>query len=499
MRSWPICTSAAGLLFTLLSPGLALEPPLGQDSATPSVTTSVSQLTDVQPKDWAFQTLQSLQQRFDCLEGYPDQTFQGDQSLTRREFAAALQACLQQLPTLNAEDLETLARLQTEFSSELVALRQQVDTLEARTAQLQAQQFSPTTQFEGEAIFAPIAAIGSADSDERRSSNLTLSSRVELELETSFTGRDQLSVALQTGNTPELDEITDTAMARLGFEDSSDNQFELDLLSYSFPVGDRISAFVGTTGVSLSDVADILNPFFSSSGRGSISRFGRRNPIYRQGGGAALGLTYEFSEQVSLNLGYSAADADDPEDGFWGGPYSAIAQLNWYPSRRAGVGFIYIRSYNSLDTGTGSELANEPFEESQQISANSYGVVATIRAAPRFALGGWVGYTTAEAKDLTDQPGATVLNYALTLAFPHLGKEDALGGILIGQPPRVMHNDLGEAFTDQDAAWHLEGFYRFPVTDNISITPGLLVITRPEFDRTNPPIYIGTLRTTFSF
>ncbi|HEY9909821.1 MAG TPA: S-layer homology domain-containing protein, partial [Thermosynechococcaceae cyanobacterium] len=37
--------------------------------------TSISQLTDVKPTDWAFQALQPLVERYGCLAGYPDKTF----------------------------------------------------------------------------------------------------------------------------------------------------------------------------------------------------------------------------------------------------------------------------------------------------------------------------------------------------------------------------------------------------------------------------------------
>lgn len=56
--------------------------------------TSVSQLSDVQPTDWAFQALQSLVKRYGCIAGYPDGTYRGNRALTRYEFAAGLNACL---------------------------------------------------------------------------------------------------------------------------------------------------------------------------------------------------------------------------------------------------------------------------------------------------------------------------------------------------------------------------------------------------------------------
>ena len=55
---------------------------------------SVSQLSDVRPTDWAFTALQSLVERYGCIAGYPDSTFRGKQATSRYEFAAGLNACL---------------------------------------------------------------------------------------------------------------------------------------------------------------------------------------------------------------------------------------------------------------------------------------------------------------------------------------------------------------------------------------------------------------------
>ena len=87
--------------------------------------TSVSQLSDVQPTDWAFQALQSLVERYGCIAGYPDGTFRGNRALTRYEFAAGLNACLDQIlaqvggPGLDPGDLETIKKLQEDFSAQL--------------------------------------------------------------------------------------------------------------------------------------------------------------------------------------------------------------------------------------------------------------------------------------------------------------------------------------------------------------------------------------------
>ena len=64
--------------------------------------TSVSQLTDVQPTDWAFQSVQSLVERYGCVAGYPNGTFRGNRAMTRYEFAAGLNACLNRVNELIA-------------------------------------------------------------------------------------------------------------------------------------------------------------------------------------------------------------------------------------------------------------------------------------------------------------------------------------------------------------------------------------------------------------
>jgi len=176
--------------------------------------TSVSQLSDVRSTDWAFTALQSLVERYGVIAGYPDQTFRGKQSLSRYEFAAGLNSALDKINEIisagladkvSKEDLATLQKLQEEFAAELATLRGRVDALDAKTAKLEAQQFSTTTKLRGEAIFSLAAASDGSNvpvgSDR---TNTTFSYRVRLNLDTSFTGKDLLRTRLQASNTQNL-------------------------------------------------------------------------------------------------------------------------------------------------------------------------------------------------------------------------------------------------------------------------------------------------------
>jgi hypothetical protein len=57
--------------------------------------TSISQFRDVSPNTWAFEALRNLVEEYGCLVGYPDGNYRGDRALTRYEFAAGMNACLQ--------------------------------------------------------------------------------------------------------------------------------------------------------------------------------------------------------------------------------------------------------------------------------------------------------------------------------------------------------------------------------------------------------------------
>lgn len=483
---------------------------------TPDRVTSVSQLSDVQPTDWAFIALESLIQR-GCITGYRDRTFRGNQALTRYEFAASLNTCLSKVNELIAagttdaidkEDLSTLQRLQEEFAAELATSRGRVDNLEAQITKLELQQFSTTAELEGEVIFAINAAGGTDKADgsgDGVDKNPTLSNRVRLNIEASFTGEDRLQARLQARNTRTFTDATGTDMARLGFEGNNNNEVDLSQVEYRFPLGQQVRVYLEALGGGLNDFTYDLNPLgdITDSGTGSISRFGQGNPIYRQGGSTGAGIIYRFAKGASLSVGYVADDTNAPEDGIGGGSYGALAQLTFRPSKGVGIGLTYVFSYNSLETGTGSERSNDPFDgETEKVTANSYGVELSSRISPAVILAGWIGFTQAGAEDLPNKPEASIVNYAVTLAFPDLGKEGNVGGIVIGQPPKVTNNDYkvrGEKYQDEDTSLHLEAFYVFQATENIAITPGMLVIINPEHNDNNDTVYVGTIRTTFSF
>ncbi len=498
------------------SPNIAdpLSPPDDLSSEPMGQVNSVYQLSDVQPTDWAFGALQSLVERYGCIAGYPDSTYRGDRALTRYEFAAGLNACMEKITLLinkntpaTREDLAVLQQLASDFSAELATFQTRLDSL---SVDLENKQFSTTTRLTGEALFVLGGIAGSEKAGgDNLEDRVIFGERVMLNFDTSFTGKDLLHLVLLARNlTPFRTSVTGTNMTSYGFDGNENNQMIVDHLQYRFPVGERATVMIDGAGGLFNQNVDTLNPFLKSSGRGALSRFARFNPIYRLGGGVGASAVYKLSDNLSFSAGYLAQDGNKPDTkaGLFNGSYGALAQLNYQPTRRIGLALTYVNSYFSGEqvnaTGTtGSAIAREPFGK-VATSADSYGLEASFQFNPKFNLSTWAGWTIARAEHngvgVARGDEATIFNWAVTLAFPDLGKPGNLGGIAIGMPPKAIANDIS-AREDKDTSLHLEFFYRFQINDYIGITPGLMIITNPEHDADNENIYIGTLRTTFSF
>ena len=90
-----------------------------EEGDSQSQVTNVTQLRDVAPTDWAYEALRSVVERYGCIEGYPDQTYRGNRALTRYEFAAGLNSCLNSIERLIVKRLVPSAGSRLSYLREL--------------------------------------------------------------------------------------------------------------------------------------------------------------------------------------------------------------------------------------------------------------------------------------------------------------------------------------------------------------------------------------------
>ncbi|WP_445631058.1 iron uptake porin [Nostoc sp. DSM 114167] len=529
--------------------------PLDSDNPMSQVT-SVSQLQDVQPSDWAFAALQSLVERYGCIAGYTDGTYLGNRSISRYEFAAGLNACLEKINdaipavatepvlsvaegrsrsagyaypnnkinTVNHEDLILLQRLQGEFKAELQQLQQRIEAVEKQTSELQGNRFSTTTRLFGQAIFS-VQGTNSPDVDlfprdgvpERQGkTNLTFASSAQITLATSFTGRDLLLTGLSAGNLGSNASLLSTNMGRLGFESNTDNNLVISDLSYRFLASNNLGIVVGTAGVNPINTFRGISPLEGSSD-GAISLFGQRNPILSIGNGSGgIGFDWQISDRISLQGVYSAEipnfSGDTKQGGLFGGRYTAGAQLSLAPTNNIDVGVHYLYSHSPdglLGGGIGDSQLISPFANPTAFDTQAIGATVAWRINPNLQLGGWGGFTSSKPFKLSGSVETT--NWMVFAAFPNLLHPGNLGGVLVGQPPKITSSTLPDGFNfpnfsdggtaggRSDTSIHVEVFYRAQLSDNIALTPGLFVIFNPDHNAANDALIVGTLRASFRF
>ncbi|MEL4896616.1 iron uptake porin [Crocosphaera sp. Alani8] len=506
--------------------------PASRRQSSLTQVTSISELQDISPTEWAYEALRGLVERYGCIVGYPDRTFRGNRALSRYEFAAGLNACMNTIERLIQEnvavlreDIEKLKRLAQEFEQELMALGARVDNLESRVAFLEDHQFSTTTVLTGEFVVG-LTGITSGQRNggtEEVNKVTNFGYRGRLELNTTFTGNDLLYTRLATGTTPAYSDITGTFEGELGFSQPDDSDLAIELIIYEFDLAENIRMFIEPVGGAFDDFVPTVNFLDGDGASGAVSAFGTRNPLYYMAEGPGVGFQGRIFEVFEWSGGYLATDANDPDlgAGLFNGPYGLIGQFAYEPTDNFKLAFTYVHGYNNLDSGTGTRRSNfqsfieeefEDFEASVNTVNNSYGVELSWRIWDRFVFGGWGGFTSTRTLgaidigpdfDVVQRGKLDICNWAVTLAFPDAFKEGDTAGIIVGMEPWVSKADINlpEDFrrTDRDSSFHIEAIYQYPLNDNIAITPGIVVITEPDFDDRNEALVIGTIRTTFTF
>lgn len=532
-------------------PQTAVNPPARQArSAVMAQVPSAAQFRDVNPGDWAYGALDDLVTRYDCVRGYPDGTFRGDRALSRYEFAAGLNACLQQIERLTTqttgelakrEDFETLRRLMQDFESELATVGAQVDDVEARSQFLEDHAFSTTTKLFGQVVFGlqgrvpsesditsgtvndviVLAQDGVSETPDQ-ANELNLGYNVQLSLLTQFSPRQFLLTGLQAGNIDTRDTSTfgfNNPFTRLGYELDTANEVRLTDATYRQLVTPDFGLIVGPKGVG--PVSVFRGPSrIEATGFGPISRFAQRNPILQIGAGdAGFGFDWQLAENVSLQGVYAASTANDPNQGLLSGGYVAGVQLLLTPDRALDIALNYLHSYSGslggfLGVGVGDDQVSGV--GGSRLLTNAFGATLSWDVAPKVTLGTWLGFTDSQL--VTHEGRVQTVNWMFSALFPDLGGEGNSAGFFFGQPPRITASNLRDQGTltgnvpslfvnstgtsaggRDDRALHFEAFYQMQLTDDIALTPGFILVLNPNHSAGSDPILIGAIRTTFRF
>lgn len=350
----------------------------------------------------------------------------------------------------------------------------------------------PITVLRGEAIFGLeyLNNLERIDGEPSDGKNVYVGYRLRLNIDTSFFGEDRLRIRLQSRTLPELESITGSPLTNLAFDGDTSGLVEVADLWYRFPIGKSTELNITAIGGSLRDNVPVVNPLFYGSSRGSISVFGSEDPIIRSRSGAAIGISADLSDTLNVSAAALAARAGSNRFGVFGSRNSAIAQLTYVPSKT-------FRGAIALTHSKNDGVLGDEFESSDLVTGNAISGEIFYQVNKRFALGLRGGLIEAVALDLPGQPRKLISSYAATIGFPDLFGKGNLLGFVLGRPPAVTYDSVDSQ--PDVASAHLEVFYRYMLTDNLSITPGMMFVRAPDDFGGSIDYLIGAVRMTFRF
>jgi Carbohydrate-selective porin, OprB family len=466
---------------------------------------------EVKPGDWQYSALQGVASKYGCDANLNNKT------VSTVEFARGLNNCLvkfepmlaNQPNSVTSEDLEVIKKLTQEFRAQLSEIDNRINQSDKKIAQVQANQFSTTTKLKGEAIFNVTGAVSGADPN-----TTVFGKRVRLLFETSFTGKDRLWTRIAAGNQPglgnnfkngpssEAGQVSEGLVPGLAA-----GAVGVDWLAYQLPFNNSNIYIAGTGGLHV-DYAPTYGGSFddATGGNGALTNFAESSPIYKLGGGAGVGTSFPVSETTgltSVTVGYLAGNANSgaKDKGFFNGDYAALAQANFKLSDKLDAGLTYVNSYHTAGnplyafgtntgvTGSGTGGANLLGANANPgtTSANSYGAQFIFKASDTLTFNGFALNTVANKTTLGKQD---IWSYGGGVSLPNVDGKGGLIGLIVGAEPYV--GGVGKT------PFHIEGFYKYKLSDNLSITPGLIYLTAPNQIGENGA-FIGVVRTTFTF
>ena len=400
---------------------------------------------------------------------------------------------------INLEEMNSYSRSQTkssrldsntfinEVSEDIANLKSRVDGLEVKQNEFEAGGFSDTTTLDGKVNFT----VGALSYD--GSGTDTVSNEAALfqymwqgNLNTSFTGDDNLYVRLKTGNASSWTKDKDHG-TYLSSSKGNSNVLKVDKIWYEFPVGDQNTVFVGPLienyymhGTTPSIYKPVLKAFTLG---GNAAAYGASTDtgagwVYRADNGLAISSNIGTKSNTTVK-GTNTGLLTDESKTSWANQIG-ITKDQWSVSAMVNLKYNdWGDSYFSTATG-----------DDRNENSTNYGLRAWWRpvdsgtATPQVSVG--YDYSVLDGYDTNDTTDA----FFVGLTWLDIFNADDRIGIALGQP-QMRENTGAEPFM-------YELYYGFKVNDSVTVTPAIFGATNAN--GTDGEDYTGAvIETQFKF
>ena len=447
-------------------------------------------------------------EQYGCVAG-SNGSFRGHRAMTRYEAAALLNACLDRITEVTDELRRLLKNSKPSWPSSRVALTASRpasanwdpvlhhQALWSGDVCCGANRFSPSveTPFDSNAEFG----------------GTVFNYDLQLALETSFSGKDQLTTVLRAGNFDGDRNVfgsggpSGLATLETAYQEGDQpNQLAIDKLFYSFPIGESITITAGPL-VGQEDMLAVWPSAYPSDPILEVLTLNGAPAAYNKNLGAGAGISWAGSSGLRASANYVSANGalSDTRSGGFATDEAAgtgTVQLGWeaetwnvaaiYSHIQNGQGLIAYATPFTQDT-LGSRGVTHAFGLGGSWSPDDSGWL------PSVSLGWGINQSDTQRKGQV----STSQSWTVGLEWNDVFLAGNNAGMAVGQP--VFATDLRGGDTPADGQFIWEWWYQFQVTDNISITPALFYLSRPLGELTPKGSTFqqlgGLIKTTFVF
>jgi len=443
---------------------------------------------NIQPGDWAHQSIKDLVKSRGCDINV------NDKALTRFEAASIVNSCLGDV----AEVSNIERTLIDEFSSELALLRGRIDGIEARMNEFEAGSFSDTTTMDGKAVFILGAvdnitdAYATGTDTTPGSEAVTLSYVYQMNLNTSFTGDDNLYVRLKAGGGD--GENFEQKFATYHNE-TTDNTSDIhvDKIWYTFPVSDKITATIGPkieNYYMLAAAPSVYKPKLLKA-----FRFGGHGTAFGASTSVGAGLKYVGDNGFASSITLNSQGGDDTNGILTETDRSKINIMGAYTADNYHVSATYT-SQNLGYTGGANYFSTAA--ANQGVDTTGLALRAWWRPSDLDSAVPTVSVGFDSTSYDTDNGFKDGNGYSVALNWTDMFQADDTVGVAFGQP--IKGTDHTDGSTDDTDPFIWELYYSFRPNDSIEITPGIFGGTDVNsVANTDDDVFGAVVATTFKF
>ena len=349
-----------------------------------------------------------------------------------------------------------------EVSEDIANLKGRVDGLESRQNNFEAGGFSDTTTMDGKAIFT----IGSVDTEgatnlsEGYTGKIMANYTYTMNLNSSFTGDDNLYIRLKTGNHDGWSDIKTPYNTYLVAGTGKGDSLTVDKIWYSTAVGERNTVWIGPK----------IENYYMHATTPSIYKpvlkaftLGGNGAAYGASTSPGAGWAYTADNGFAISSNFTSQQGKGAPHGLINdqSPTSWATQIGYTQPQFAASAIVNLK-YNGwsdsyFKTTDGSARPGDG-------SSTNIGLRGWWRpestGTPTPSIS--VGYDTSET-DATGNSNTTA--YFVGLTWQDMINADDRIGIAFGQPQK--HED------DTIDPFLYEIYYDYPVNDSITVTPAI--------------------------